>query len=83
MHRNGILAVRFLRHLERHGVAGALCEIPSTEEEGAALLSRAAESGADFIVMGAYGHWRLRELIFGGTTRSMLGSSKLPVFMAH
>ncbi len=72
-----------LRHLERHGVAGALCEIPAAQDESAALLSRAAESGADFIVMGAYGHWRLRELIFGGTTRSVLAASKLPVFMAH
>ncbi|HTO78780.1 MAG TPA: universal stress protein [Methylocystis sp.] len=74
---------QILRHLERHGVEGALCEIPTTEDESAALLSRAAESGADFIVMGAYGHWRLRELIFGGTTRSMLAASKLPVFMVH
>ena len=72
-----------LRHLERHGVVGALCELPATEDEGAALLSRAAESGADFIVMGGYGHWRLREQIFGGTTQSMLAHSKLPLFMAH
>ncbi len=72
-----------LRHLERHGVAGALCEIPAAQDESAALLSRAAETGADFMVMGAYGHWRLRELIFGGTTCSVLAASKLPVFMAH
>jgi nucleotide-binding universal stress UspA family protein len=72
-----------LRHLERHGVVGALCELPATHDEGAALLSRAAESGADFIVMGGYGHWRLRELIFGGTTQSVLAQSMLPLFMAH
>ena len=72
-----------LRHLERHGVAAALCELPATDDEAAALLSRAAESGADFIVMGGYGHWRLRELIFGGTTQSVLAQSKLPLFMAH
>ena len=72
-----------LRHLERHGVGATLCELPATEDEGAALLSRAAESGADFIVMGGYGHWRLRELIFGGTTQSVLAQSKLPLFMAH
>ena len=72
-----------LRHLERHGVAASLCEMPATEDEGAALLSRADESGADFIVMGGYGHWRLRELIFGGTTQSVLAQSKLPLFMAH
>ena len=72
-----------LRHLERHGVAGALCELPATDDEGGALLSHADESGADFIVMGGYGHWRLRELIFGGTTQSVLARSKLPLFMAH
>ena len=74
---------QILRHLERHGVAGALREIRTTEDEAAALLSRAADSGADFLVMGGYGHWRLRELIFGGTTQTVLAESKLPVFMAH
>ncbi len=72
-----------LRHLERHGVAGALREIATAEDEGAALLAYAAESGADFLVMGAYGHWRLRELIFGGTTQTVLAEGKLPVFLAH
>ena len=33
--------------------------------------------------MGAYGHWRLRELIFGGTTQKILGQSQLPLFLAH
>ncbi|MFY9655831.1 MAG: universal stress protein [Methylocystis sp.] len=72
-----------LRHLERHGVLGTLSELPASDDEGAALLSHAAESRADFIVMGAYGHWRLRELIFGGTTQKILGQSQLPLFMAH
>jgi len=72
-----------LRHLERHGVAAALREISTTEDEGAVLLTYAAESGADFLIMGAYGHWRLRELIFGGTTQTVLAESPLPVFMAH
>ncbi len=74
---------QILRHLERHGIAGALREISTTEDEGAALLAYAAESGADFLVMGAYGHWRLRELIFGGTTQTVLAESPVPVFMAH
>jgi nucleotide-binding universal stress UspA family protein len=72
-----------MRHLERHGVVGVLSELPASGDEGAALLSHAAESGADFIVMGAYGHWRLRELIFGGTTQKILGQSQLPLFLAH
>ena len=72
-----------LRHFERHGVAAASCEMAARDDEGAALLSHAAESGADFLVMGGYGHWRLRELIFGGTTQSVLAQSTLPLFMAH
>ncbi|HMB12895.1 MAG TPA: universal stress protein, partial [Roseovarius sp.] len=38
---------------------------------------------ADMVVMGAYGHSRFREAIFGGATRYMLEKSNLPVFMAH
>jgi nucleotide-binding universal stress UspA family protein len=72
-----------LRHLERHGVVSVLSDLPAADDEGAALLSHAAESGADFIVMGAYGHWRLRELIFGGTTQKILAQSPLPLFLAH
>jgi nucleotide-binding universal stress UspA family protein len=72
-----------LRHIERHGVVGVLSELPAADDEGGALLSHAAESGADFIVMGAYGHWRLRELIFGGTTQKILAQSQAPLFLAH
>jgi nucleotide-binding universal stress UspA family protein len=50
---------------------------------GAALADRAAEIGADLLVMGAYGHSRLREMILGGVTRHMLGHAALPVLMAH
>jgi nucleotide-binding universal stress UspA family protein len=35
------------------------------------------------LVMGCYGHSRLREFVLGGTTRSMLGEMTVPVFMAH
>ena len=48
-----------------------------------AILSHAADSGADFIVMGGYGHSRLREFILGGVTRSMLASMTVPVLMSH
>jgi nucleotide-binding universal stress UspA family protein len=58
-------------------------ELPPADDVGWAILSHAADSAADYIVMGAYGHWRLRELIFGGTTRTMLNSMIVPAFMAH
>ena len=48
-----------------------------------ALLSHAADSQADFIVMGGYGHSRLWELVLGGVTRTMLETMTVPVLMSH
>jgi nucleotide-binding universal stress UspA family protein len=47
------------------------------------LLDRAAELGSDLIVMGGYGHARMRELVLGGVTRTVLRAMTVPVFMAH
>jgi nucleotide-binding universal stress UspA family protein len=47
------------------------------------MLSYAADSGADFMVMGGYGHSRLREFILGGVTRGILASMTVPVLMSH
>jgi nucleotide-binding universal stress UspA family protein len=50
---------------------------------GDVLLSRAADLSADLIVMGAYGHSRVRELILGGATRDILQHMTVPVLMSH
>ena len=50
---------------------------------GDVLLSRASDLGADLLVMGAYGHSRVRELLLGGVTRTVLNSMTLPVLMSH
>ncbi|MFG6500076.1 universal stress protein [Sulfitobacter sp. 1A13191] len=50
---------------------------------GTAILKRAKETGADLIVMGAYDHSRLREMVFGGTTRSLIEQSAFPVLLSH
>jgi nucleotide-binding universal stress UspA family protein len=71
------------RHLARHGVNAQLRQLAPTHDVGAALLSHAAQTGADYLVMGAYGHSRLREFVLGGATRDMLASMTLPVLMAH
>ena len=71
------------RHLSRHGISSTLKKIPYTADVGVTLLSHAADARADFIVMGAYGHSRLREFILGGATRTLLESMTVPVFMAH
>jgi nucleotide-binding universal stress UspA family protein len=47
------------------------------------LLSRAADFGADLLVMGAYGHSRLREYVLGGVSRGVFRQMTLPVLMAH
>jgi nucleotide-binding universal stress UspA family protein len=50
---------------------------------GNTLLSRAADHSTDLLVMGAYGHSRVRELLLGGTTRTVLQSMTIPVLMSH
>lgn len=71
-------------HLARHGVKVAVHRVEAGELSVAdALLSHLADCGADLLVMGAYAHSRLRELVLGGTTRSILASMTVPVLMAH
>lgn len=50
---------------------------------GEELVTEAAKAGADLLVMGGYGHSRMRETIFGGATRAVLNDAALPVLMAH
>ena len=71
-------------YLTRHGVRANVH--PTYGEDitvGEWLLSRAADLASDLIVMGAYGHSRLREMVLGGATRTMLESMTVPVLMAH
>lgn len=72
-------------HLARHGVNAEVSTLALGDDidVGNALLSRAADFGADMIVMGAYGHARLRELVLGGVTRLMLKEMTVPVLMSH
>ncbi len=72
-------------YLRLHGVKAPIqrhSAVPSGEP-GEALLSLAADVGADLLVMGCYGHSRTRELVLGGATRTVLQSMTLPVLMAH
>ncbi|WP_321937850.1 universal stress protein [Paraburkholderia sp. J8-2] len=55
----------------------------AAESTGDALLSYAADGGYDLLVMGAYGHARVQELVLGGATRSILATMTLPVLMSH
>lgn len=71
-------------YLARHGVKVAVDRLPSSGQSVATVLARhAADMNADLLVMGAYGHSRLRERIFGGVTRSMLETPPLPILLAR
>jgi nucleotide-binding universal stress UspA family protein len=72
------------QHLARHGlkvdvkrIAGGNIDVAAT------LLSHVADSGTDFIVMGGYGHSRLREFVLGGVTHSIMRAMTAPVLLSH
>jgi nucleotide-binding universal stress UspA family protein len=70
--------------LARHGINVTAEGMPTSGiGAGEALLSHASDLGADLLVMGAYGHNRLREYVFGGATRTILQSMTVPVLMSH
>ena len=70
--------------LARAGVKAEATHIVSGDVGvGDLLLSRIADLGADLLVMGAYGHSRVSEMILGGATRQILGSMTVPVLMSH
>ncbi len=72
------------RHLAMHGVAAEAAHLHAKDlDPGEVLLSRAADLSADLIVMGGYGRPRLRELVLGGVTRTILKEMTVPVLMAH
>lgn len=77
LRRHGVMTEQVQRTLAglRHGRHGHLV--------GNALLALAAEYHSDFLVMGGYGHSRMRETILGGVTRTVLEEMTLPVLMAH
>lgn len=70
--------------LARHGVTCEIDVLSKTMSRVSDVLNRhATDTGAEMIVMGAYGHSRFREAILGGATRNMLEQATVPVFMAH
>jgi len=71
-------------YLAWHGIeAEAKAITGSAGSVGAELLSQATTAGADLLVMGAYTHSRMRQLILGGVTRHVLDTAEIPLFMAH
>jgi nucleotide-binding universal stress UspA family protein len=70
--------------LRRHGVAVRPLRVDELDgNAGAVLLDQAAAQAAGLLVMGAYGHTRLREMVFGGATRHVLREAALPVLFGN
>ncbi|MBO9664265.1 universal stress protein [Dokdonella sp.] len=69
--------------LARHGIDAEIRPFSGGKERGAALLDAARTDAADLIVMGAWGHSRITELVLGGTTRHLFQHSDLPLLVAH
>lgn len=70
-------------YLARHGVNVEVRREETELSVGSALLSLAADLGADMLVMGGYGHTRFREVLLGGVTQTVLASMTIPVVMSH
>jgi nucleotide-binding universal stress UspA family protein len=70
--------------LARHGVDVTVQrDVAADSDVGGVILSRAADHDVDLIVMGLYGHSRLREMVLGGASRTLLSTMTVPVLMAH
>jgi len=70
--------------LRWHGMQASACAIKDTGQSPAqAIIEAALAAEATLLVMGAYGHSRARELIFGGVTRHVLEGAKIPVLLSH
>jgi nucleotide-binding universal stress UspA family protein len=80
---SSFLVPQTLAWLQRHGVQAKAEQHTAAAGIADLLLSSAARIDADLIVMGGYGHARLREMVLGGVTREILERTSVPVLMAH
>jgi nucleotide-binding universal stress UspA family protein len=82
--RDEIAGFDMAKHLARYKVNVDIRTIPAGDiDVTSAILSHAADCSASMIVMGGYGHSRLREFVLGGVTRGILSSMTVPIFMSH
>ena len=79
-----LLVFRFLSRLTRRGVTAEASHLSGHEiDVSDTILSRAADLQCDLVVMGAYGHSKLREMVLGGATHGLLEQMTVPVLMSH
>ena len=81
---DALAALEITHYLERQSVAAETLDVEENADGVAATLLAVAEAhGCDLVVAGAYGHSRLREVLFGGVTRDLFRSSRLPLLLSH
>lgn len=71
------------QYLRRHGVMAGVQTEQTAEPVGAVILEALQRLDAEMVVAGGYGHWRVRELIMGGTTRSLMRACPVPLLLSH
>jgi len=79
------VGVDVVRHLARHQIAAQVRTLHLGSNDGVAeaILNEVSDQAADLVIMGGYGHSRLKELVFGGVTREIVSTMTVPVLMAH
>ncbi|MFT7675789.1 MAG: nucleotide-binding universal stress UspA family protein [Gammaproteobacteria bacterium] len=81
---DGVEASDIALHIARHGISTEV-HLPASagENVGARILDQAQVLGSDLVAMGAYGHSRLLELIFGGTCKYVIENAEVPILFSH